>query len=152
MLIRPIRDEEVGAVAAMFKSLSERFIMHGRAPEDVARFVEENGEAALRRFIAAGTHVYHVAEIDGAIAGFIAIRARTHLFHMFVAAEHHGKGISRKLWEAARAASGHAGTFTVNASDHALPVYLAFGFAPTAPRTTMRGVSFTPMALLVGAA
>jgi GNAT superfamily N-acetyltransferase len=152
MQIRPIREDEIGAVAELFRSLSEQFIVNGVAPEDAASFIRENNEEALRRFIAAGTHVYHVADIDGALAGFIAVRNTTHIFHMFVAQAHHGKGIARKLWEVARAASGNTGPFTVNASTYALPVYEAFGFVPTMPLQTTNGISYTPMALLVGAA
>jgi GNAT superfamily N-acetyltransferase len=152
MQIRLIRDEEIGEAARLFKVLSEQFIMQDAPLENLAAFVRENDETAMRRFIAAGTHVYHVAEVDGEVAGFIALRERTHLFHMFVARGHQGKGISRKLWDAARATSGHTGTFTVNSSLFAQPVYAAFGFVPTAPTQTVKGVTFTPMALLVGAA
>jgi GNAT superfamily N-acetyltransferase len=151
MLIRPIEERDFPAVAQLFRHLSERFIVHDIAPESAAMFLKENDEDALRRFHAAGTHVFHVADDGGAIAGYIAIRARTHLFHMFVTEAQQGKGLSRQLWDAARAASGHDGDFTVNSSNFALPIYRAFGFTPTAPLQCVRGITFTPMALFVSA-
>lgn len=151
MQIRPLEEPDIAQVARLFRALSQQFIVHDAPAEGAAMFLRENDEQALRGFIAAGTHVYHVADDNGSIAGFIAVRARTHLFHLFVAQSHHGQGLARRLWDAARAASGHDGTFTVNASTYALPVYRAFGFVPTAPLQCVKDVTFTPMALLVGA-
>lgn len=152
MLIRPIEGRDFGAVASLFRTLSEQFIIHDSPPEGAAMFLKENDEAALRGFVAAGTHVYHVADDGGTLAGFIAMRHRSHLFHLFVAEAYQGQGLARRLWDTARAASGHAGDFTVNASTCALPVYRALGFTPTAPLQCVKGITFTPMALLVGAA
>ena len=85
MLIRPIQENDVPVVACLLKVLARQFIVNESTPEGAATFLRENDEGAIRRYIAIG-HVYHVAEQDGEIAGFIAVRERSHLFHMFVGA------------------------------------------------------------------
>jgi GNAT superfamily N-acetyltransferase len=147
MRIRPLAEQDIAAVAALFRDLAQEFIIHESDAEGAAMFLRENDEAALRRFIGAGTHVYHVADADGAIAGFIAMRDKSHLFHLFVAKAWHGQGLARRLWDAAREASGHAGPFTVNASNHALGVYAKFGFVRSAPMQCTKGLYYNPMRL-----
>jgi GNAT superfamily N-acetyltransferase len=69
---------------------------------------------------------------------------------MFVDKAHQRKGIARSLWQAARAAAlhqAHPGVFTVNSSNHAVPVYAAMGFVPTAPMQFKNGIYFNPMQL-----
>lgn len=147
MRIRPIEDRDVPAVARLLQVLAREFIVNESTPEGASTFLRENDEAAIGRYIEQG-HVYHVAESDGEIAGFIAIRDRAHLFHMFVAAKWQRQGVARKLWETARQAAidaGGCGNFTVNSSNFAVPVYEAMGFVRTAPMQSLKGLFFNPM-------
>lgn len=149
MQIRFIHDNEISEVAALMWSLSAAYIVNDSPPEVQAFFRDENNEDGLRRFMAAGA-VYRVAEIDGAIAGFLAMRENRHVFHMFVAPAHHRKGVAKALWSVARSAAieaGNPGLFTVNASNYAVPVYEAMGFARTAPMQCKNGIYFNPMQL-----
>lgn len=149
MKLRPIEETDVPQVACLLRDLAGEFIVHESTPEGAATFLRENDEAAIRRYIEIG-HVYHVAESDGQIAGFISVRDRSHLFHMFVAVKWQGQGVARKLWEVARANAiegGGGGAFTVNASNFAVPVYLAMGFERTAPMQCLKGLYFNPMKL-----
>ncbi len=95
-------------------------------------------------------YAYLVAELEGQIAGFVAMRDNKHLFHLFVAAAHQRIGIARALWEQARQVSLRAGPiteFTVNSSLNAVPVYLSFGFAPAGAIMQEHGIAFLPMRL-----
>jgi ribosomal protein S18 acetylase RimI-like enzyme len=149
MQIRPIEESDVEQAGRLLRELSTEFILHESTTEGAATFLRENDEAAIRRYIDIG-HVYHVAEIDGEIAGFIAVRDRSHLFHMFVGVKWQGQGLARKLWNMARGsaiADGGSGVFTVNSSNYALPVYEALGFVRTAPMQCLKGLYFNPMKL-----
>ncbi|WP_426176780.1 GNAT family N-acetyltransferase [Massilia sp. TWR1-2-2] len=149
MQIRPIEDNDVPQAARLLRDLSIEFIVQESTPEGAATFLRENDAEAIRRYIEIG-HVYHVAESGGEIAGFIGVRDRSHLFHMFVCAKWQGQGVARKLWEVARSVaieSGGGGTFTVNSSNFALPVYEAMGFVRTAPMQCLKGIYFNPMRL-----
>ena len=108
---------------------------------------------AIAGFIAAPNFDYVVVEEDGVIVGAAALRDGRHVYHMWVAASHQGRGLARRMWaaleEAARAA-GNPGEFTVNASIAAIPVYAAFGFKPEGERQASGGLAYQPMAIRIG--
>jgi ribosomal protein S18 acetylase RimI-like enzyme len=152
MEIRPIEERDIPAVAQLLNVLSREFIVHESPPEGASTFLRENDEEGIRRYIGMG-HVYHVAAADGEIAGFIAVREKQHLFHMFVGVKWQRQGLGRKLWEIARAqaiADGGSGSFTVNASNYAVAMYEALGFVRTAPTQCVKGLYFNPMELQLG--
>lgn len=149
MQIRPILDKDIPVVARLMRTLSEEFIVHESTAEAAASFVRENDESGILNFIDAGI-AYRVAEIDGRVVGFIAIRENRHLFHMFVDKAYHRRGIARQLWEVARKAAieaGNPGVFTVNSSNYALPVYEKLGFVRTEPTKETNGLYYNPMRL-----
>jgi len=103
---------------------------------------------AEREYLASERYGYLLAYSDSQLAGFIAIRDGSHLFHLFVERSHQRQGIARRLWERALeelCAPGSDGGFTVNSSLSAVPVYLAFGFVPAGSIQRMHGISFLPM-------
>jgi GNAT superfamily N-acetyltransferase len=147
--IRPIADGDIDAIAHMLKALACEFIVHASPPEVAATFLRANDADGIRALIARG-HVYHVAELGGEIAGFISVRERSHLFHMFVAKRWHGQGLARALWERARGDAidaGGDGRFTVNSSNCAVAVYQALGFARSVPMQCKNGMEYNPMLL-----
>jgi ribosomal protein S18 acetylase RimI-like enzyme len=151
MHIRSLIPDDIPAAAALLRRAAEEFILHESTPADGAIFLAEQGEEGMRSFLAKG-FVYHVADVDGELAGFIAIRERSHVYSLYVDKRFHRRGIARALWDVARAAAigpGHPGFFTVNASNHALPFYASLGFVPTAPTQTGI-VRYNPMRLSLG--
>jgi len=103
---------------------------------------------AEREYLASERYGYLLAYSDSQLAGFIAIRDGSHLFHLFVERSHQRQGIARRLWERALeelCAPGSDGGFTVNSSLSAVPVYQAFGFVPEGSIQSMHGISFLPM-------
>ncbi|MCS0592448.1 GNAT family N-acetyltransferase [Massilia norwichensis] len=154
MHIRALTPEDIPACAALLRRAAQDFILHESTPEDGAAFLAGQGEEAMRGFFGKG-FAYHGAEVDGVLAGFIAVRERSHVYSLYVDRQFHRRGIARRLWETARDAAldktlgpGHPGAFTVNASNHALPFYAALGFVPTAP--TRDGiVRYNPMRLVL---
>jgi GNAT superfamily N-acetyltransferase len=147
MLIRPLDPADLPACARLLRASALEFIVHESSREGACTFLRENDEEGMRGYVAAG-HVYHVAVDGGEIAGFISIRDNSHVFHMFIDKRWHRQGLARRLWEVARAASlarGGSGNLTVNASNHAVPVYTALGFERTAPTQCLKGLYFNPM-------
>jgi GNAT superfamily N-acetyltransferase len=103
---------------------------------------------AEREYLASERYRYLLAHSDSKLAGFIAIRDSSHLFHLFVERSHQRQGIARRLWERALrqlCAPGSDGNLTVNSSLSAVPVYQAFGFVPAGSIQKMHGISFLPM-------
>ena len=113
-------------------------------------FLASVSEQAERAYLQSPQHSFIVAEEHGTIAGVIAIRDNSHLFHLFVARPFQRNGLARRLWDQARREAlvhGGTGEFTVNSSVNAIVVYESFGFVPTGPVATERGISFLPMRL-----
>ena len=153
MLIRPFGPTDIAAAAAVLRRAAETFVLHDSRPEDAAAFFAEHDAAGLRRNLDAG-FVYHAAIVDGVLAGFIGVRGGTHVYHLFVDAPFHRRGIARALWLAARSAAldggkgaGHGGIFTVNASNVSVPFYESLGFERTAPMQVST-VRYNPMRLV----
>ena len=66
-----------------------------------------------------------MAELGPALAGVVAVRDGTHLFHLFVASEFQRQRIARRLWAHAMQAAQSAvrvEAFSVNSSLFAVPV------------------------------
>lgn len=145
MHIRPAEQNDYPVMAHMLHGLALKFIVPGMTTEAAATFLRSNDEAALLAYRDAG-HVASVAVIDDQIAGFIAIRPRNHVFHLFVAQQWQRRGVARALWEHVLEQAGpETGAFTVNSSPYAVPAYLALGFTCSAPRDCHMGVSYQPM-------
>lgn len=90
--IRAARDDELGAVTQVWM---DSHVSTGLAIASDATFAELR--ARIPREIADGWHLY-VAETGGEIAAMLAFRTRDkYLDQIFVAPEHHGKGIGKAL-------------------------------------------------------
>jgi len=139
--LRPAALGDYPHLAQMLRTLAQTYIVPGMPVEAAATFLRSNDEAGLLAYREQG-HVASVAEVGGIIAGFIAVRPPSHLFHLFVAQDFHRRGIARALWEHAR---GEAGVCTVNSSPYAVPAYAAMGFACDGPPACHNGVTFQPM-------
>lgn len=113
-----------------------------------APFWESMSQRAHEENIASERFSYYVAESEGALVGFIAMRDCTHLFNLFVDRSSQGRGIGRTLWQHAAAripAHARQEHVTVNASLNAVPVYRALGFKPVGDVVRQHGIAFLPM-------
>ncbi|WP_420126884.1 GNAT family N-acetyltransferase [Longimicrobium sp.] len=152
MHIRPATAGDAAGISALILSVSRFFTLHPDG-EGAEAFLANLSPQAIGGYLVSPAFAYQVAEEDGALAGVVAIRDNAHLHHLFVAAAHHGRGLARQLWDAAREAAlraGNPGEFTVNSSIYAIPVYERFGFVPTGPRVEQNGIAFLPMKLVLG--
>ena len=103
---------------------------------------------AEREYLTSPRYRYLLAYAGPHLAGFIAIRDGSHLFHLFVGRVHQRQGLGRLLWRQALrelCTPNSEGVFTVNSSLSAVPVYLSFGFAPAGSTQSAHGISFLPM-------
>lgn len=147
MTIRPATPADAGALAALAGALSRFFLADPERPEDAAAFLATMTPAAFAERLADPRFRYLLAEEEGELAGLVALRDGTHLYHLFVAERFHRRGVATRLWEAALAAAGHPDRVTVNASRFAVPVYRRIGFTATAPEVQKDGIAFLPMLL-----
>jgi GNAT superfamily N-acetyltransferase len=147
--LRTATAADAPAVSALIRALSAGFTL---APDGAGAdsFFASVSEAALRDCFADPQFDYRVATAAGQLAGVVAVRGDSHLYHLFVAPAHAGRGLARLLWHTVRDAAiarAHPAAFTVNATVNALPVYARFGFVPTGPVQREHGIAFVPMRL-----
>ena len=143
MQFRPAAIEDAEAFSALIRRFSPDFTV---SPDGTGAepFFESISAQAVAGYIADPRYRYHAA-FDGAdLAGFIAIRDGSHLFHLFVAPEFQRRGLATRLWQLATA-SGTNKAFTVNSTRFAVPVYERFGFVQSGPLAEKHGICFIPM-------
>jgi GNAT superfamily N-acetyltransferase len=141
---------DVPRISALIRSLSAPFFL-SPSGQGAELFLQSISESAIQDYVSAADFCYQVAEFDTELAGVVAMRDNSHLYHLFVAAAFQDQGIARHLWESAKARAvraGNPGRFTVNASLGAVAVYERFGFVATGPAVAKHGISFQPMLLV----
>ena len=139
----PDADAIAGLIASFQSELTDD--PSGAGAEEYLASVSVRAE---REYLASARYRYLLAYAGSQLVGFIAIRDGSHLFHLFVERAHQRQGIARLLWERALrelCALSSEGTFTVNSSLSAVPVYRALGFLPAGSITSVHGISFFPM-------
>jgi GNAT superfamily N-acetyltransferase len=150
LVLRAARPEDATAISSLITGLSRYFLADPDDPQAAAAFFPTIGPAAIGDALASDRYRYHVAEVDGVLAGVVGMRDGRHLYHLFVAEPFHGRGIASRLWDTARGearAQGNPGEFTVNSSRHAIPLYERLGFRATDSLQVMNGIAFLPMLL-----
>jgi GNAT superfamily N-acetyltransferase len=147
MIFRRANIGDAEAISGLIMSFREVLAVRpdGAGAENFFASVSPDAE---RRYIRSDRYDYLLAEAGRELAGFIAMRDRTHLFHLFVARSYQRQGLARELWRRAREAAGprnDAQEFTVNSSLSAVTVYERLGFERTSPAVQQDGVAFVPM-------
>jgi GNAT superfamily N-acetyltransferase len=78
------------------------------------------------------------------IVGVLAMRSPQHICFFFVKADHHHKGIGKKLFNTMKK-DYELQEFTVNSSPYAVEIYKHLGFIPTDKEQITNGIRYTPM-------
>ena len=138
---------DASRISALIRELSKPFLVSpsGKGAES---FFAAISESAIHGYVSASNFEYFVAEVQGRLAGVVALRDNSHLFHLFVAESFQGQGLGTQLWQMIKAKaiqSRNPSKFTVNASLNAVPVYETFGFMVSGPIVQANGVAFQPM-------
>ena len=139
--MRLARKDDAPAVARLARRVVRRWILPDQPPMAVIALEESLRTSVIREKIATGQR-FHLAFVDGALAGVAAVRNDSHVFQLFIGTRYQGQGIARKLWERLRRdCVRRTGTrvFTLNAAPGAVPVYLHMGFEIDHDPARMRG-------------
>jgi GNAT superfamily N-acetyltransferase len=151
--MRLARIEDAPAITVLARRVVRRWIMPHQPRAGVLALEETFSTPVIRTKLQAGQR-FHLAFVDGVLAGVAAVRDERHVFQMFVGTRYQGQGIARKLWARLRKdCIRRAGTrvFTLNAALGAVPVYLRLGFVRDArPQRWVSPVISMPMLYRVG--
>lgn len=149
LVIRRAGTEDAAAISALAMSVAHYFTIEasGAGAED---FLASLSPDAIAGYVTSPRFHYLVAYRGEQLAGILAMRDVSHLFHLFVAPQMHRSGVAGSLWQAASQAaiaSGEVRAFTVNSSPFATVVYERFGFQAIGPRAQTKGIAYVPMRL-----
>ena len=147
-IIRQATESDSEAISSLVTGWAYHYLDDPTSSE-AGEFLATLTPFATAERIGSANFSYYVALDDSGLCGVIAIRESFHLYHLFVRADAHGRGIARALWEHARTLSGSA-TFVVNSSLPAVPVYQRFGFVVKDAPQSARGLTFVPMEYRAG--
>ncbi len=148
MSIRLAQQEDAAAISLLIGSLAH-FCCEKDCDDLPAWFMETISEQAIRKRIRSADYLNYVYIDNKIIVGYISIKDKNHLYHLFVQADHQGRGIARQLWQTASEASP-AKQVTVRSSLNAVPVYEKFGFRKTSPPEHKKGIQYQPMKYIRG--
>ncbi len=146
--IRSATVNDAQAIHILIASLAAYFVEPGSQGEQ--DFLKTIAPEAIAGYVIDPAFIYLIGEVDGELAGVIALKERVHVYHMFVAVKFQRQGIAQELWEKIKnmaQAQGNPGWFTLNATPYAVPVYERFGFKATGVQVDKYGLSFVPMRL-----
>lgn len=147
--IRPAASEDAPAISRLIHSVSHFFTVHPQG-EGADAFLDSIRPAAIASYIQSNDFLYLLGWSGQELAGVIAIKDATHVYHLFVAPAFQRQGVARLLWQTASQIviqSGNRQGFTVNSSLYAVPMYAHFGFKVSGPPVHTKGIAFVPMAL-----
>lgn len=145
MNIRSGTPSDATEIAALIRSLESVVVVD---PSTAAPFWESMSENAHAVNLASERYRYFVADSEGVLVGYIAMRDATHLFNLFVSRPWQRRGVGRALWQ--HVLDVHLSVLphrivTVNVSLHALPAYRALGFCEAGEGVRVDGLAFVPM-------
>ncbi|WP_266169331.1 GNAT family N-acetyltransferase [Dyella subtropica] len=150
--LRLARLEDARAIGVLVRRVVRRWVLPDQPARAAAPLLKQMSARAIREKMCAGER-FHLAFVNGVLAGVAAMRNDSHLFQFYIGTRYQGRGMARLLWRRAMHDSmRRAGTtrFTLNATVRAIPVYLRLGFVITdAEFTSTKGVVSTPMCFAV---
>ncbi len=149
MQLRPAKASDINAISKLLTALCTKYILPDCTAEGGKLLLASMTPDLIKKYFDAG-YQYHVADVDGIVVGVVGIKENIHLYHLFVADPHQGKGLSTKLWEMAKnecLAKGNKGFFTVNSAISAKNVYIKLGFVSTEGIRERSGIKDIPMQL-----
>ena len=147
MTFRPGSPADAEAIVGLIASFQTE-LTDDPSGAGAEEFLASVSVQAEREYLASERYRFLIADSGSQLAGFIAIRDRSHLFHLFVERSHQRQGLARRWLEQALeklCTPSSDGSLTVNSSLRAVSVYKAFGFVPAGSIQSMHGISFLPM-------
>ncbi|MBU0923336.1 GNAT family N-acetyltransferase [bacterium] len=107
-------------------------------------FEDELLEESFKQRILSDEYEHFVYVQENEIVGFIAIKNKNRLFHLFIDSKHHKKGIAKELWNYIKE-HYDVSNMSVNASLYAIKTYESFGFKVTGEESEYLGLKYQPM-------
>jgi ribosomal protein S18 acetylase RimI-like enzyme len=107
-------------------------------------FEEELSKESFEKRILSMEYEHFIYVQENEIVGFIAIKDKNRLFHLFVDSKYHKKGIAKALWDNIKE-QYDVSNMSVNSSRYAIKIYESFGFKINGEQSEYLGLTYQPM-------
>ncbi|MFA7570291.1 MAG: GNAT family N-acetyltransferase [Sulfurimonadaceae bacterium] len=107
-------------------------------------FEEELSKESFEKRILSTEYDHFIYVQENKIVGFIAIKDKNRLFHLFVDSKYHKKGIAKALWDNIKE-QYDVSNMSVNSSRYAIKIYESFGFKINGEQSKYLGLTYQPM-------
>lgn len=147
ILIRKIEINELQTALGLIITVFNQFEAPEYSKEGIENFYGCNQPEFVKPLIESGAMKMWGAFSDGNLVGVIAVRNENHICRFFVDADHHKRGIGRKLFGTVLSHIKEIGKneMTVFSSPYAVPVYQCLGFVDTDDEQLSDGMRYIPM-------
>ncbi|MGB1238472.1 MAG: GNAT family N-acetyltransferase [Pseudomonadales bacterium] len=148
MPIRPATREDAAAISALIIPLVKTHVAPTCTAQGSELILASMSTLRIEHYLEQGYH-YLVYTDHQAVVGVIGLRDNSHLYHLFVADSHSGRGIAHQLWQRVKKEAQARGIkhVTVNAALSAAPLYERWGFIAESGVREQHGVRDIPMSL-----
>ncbi len=147
--IKTLRIEDCIAASRLINEVAEIFIAPDFTPKGINHFLAFVRPSTICERLEAGALILGAWEAEE-LVGIIELREGPHIALLFTSLPWQGRGIAKKLMEAAlenySSQHGEPEALTVNASLFAVPIYKKLGFVINGQEEDVNGVRFIPMA------
>lgn len=149
LLTRPANIADAPAISALIKQLAVDLTLHPEG-HGAELFFQSVSAQAEQQYLSDQRYVFTVVLDGEQIVALIAMRDRTHVFHLFVAKAYQQRGLAMQLWQTVvqQTALPSGCYYTVNAAIKSVGFYERLGFRRVADEVRMHGICFVPMTLL----
>jgi len=145
MKIRIAVSNDVKSISNLVQSLSHYYLKErdGILPQ---WFLATLTNHAFLERIESFEYLNYVIEKNNIIIGYISIKNKSHLYHLFVVEKCQGQGVARRLWEHAMSQCKNT-IYTLRSSLYAVPIYKKLGFVELGAAQEKKGIGFQEMKL-----
>lgn len=138
--IREAKVSDAETLSLLTKSLTP-FLFDEKLPK---WFENELSIKSFEDRISSSEYKHFLYEKEGNVLGFIAIKNKNHIYHLFVDKKYHKQGIANRLWESVKT-DFDVTDMIVNASLYAVKAYEALGFEICDEQKQYLQLKFQPM-------
>lgn len=145
MNIRNAKEDDAEKINELVSGLSHFYLSQNDM--ELPKWLSDSLEIKeFKQRLKSNEYISLVCESNRDIIGYISIKNKNHIYHLFVSSEHQRKGIAKKLWNKANNIC-QSPTYTVRSSLYAVPVYESFGFSKSNEIETRDNIQFQAMEL-----
>ncbi|MBU2864878.1 GNAT family N-acetyltransferase [Reinekea forsetii] len=151
MKIKPLLKSDLAEAITVIKASFETYVKASWSPTAIEVFYTKDLAVDKLESLIDNDNICLKCTVDGCISGVILFSSKRKLAYLFVSPEENGKGIARKLFDAAKLEVDDSVDYIeLTSTEYAVPVYEKLGFRKSANAFLYKDSTFQPMVYWMG--